>query len=104
MDRSFSAFLAEHRNGRTDAELADHLRDLIAGVKDTEKAGKLTLVVNVKPNGRGGGSVTVSTSVKVSSPEAAPEASLYYVDDNHNLSRRDPRQLSLTDLRPAQED
>lgn len=45
----FSAWLAQHHRGTTDAELTAGLRDLIAEVVRQQKAGTITLTVKVHP-------------------------------------------------------
>lgn len=91
--RPFADVLVEHDKGRTHAELSAKLQDLIASVLDTQKGGTLTLSVKVTPD-KADGMVRVGAGITVKLPARARE-SLFYVDDENNLTRNDPRQTAL---------
>ncbi|WP_342640914.1 hypothetical protein [Rhodoligotrophos ferricapiens] len=93
MSRSFSAILAELDHGRVHDELTEKLADLADAVRDTRKAGTVTLTLTVKPNGER--SVEITDSIKAKLPEGDKAKSLFFVDEHGNLSRRDPRQMEM---------
>lgn len=99
--RNFSDILRDVRGGKADDELGDHLRELCEAVAATNKGGSLTLTLTVKPNGPS--AVLVEDKATLKRPEAAASATLFFVDDDHNLTRRDPRQLTLSELREVEE-
>ena len=91
---SFAAILASIRP-KTDVELAENLRDLIAAVKDTGKAGSLVVRFDVKLVNPGGSEVIFSDKITAKLPERNREGSIAYTDQLNNLSRRDPSSMPL---------
>ena len=83
---SFAAILASIRP-KTDVELAENLRDLIAAVKDTGKAGSLVVRFDVKLVNPGGSEVIFSDKITAKLPERNREGSIAYTDQLNNLSR-----------------
>lgn len=79
-------------NGRMSAEL----ERLAGAVARTQKKGKVTLEVTVKPLGDG---IEITGAVKVTTPLPAPVGTFYWVTRDGKLSRHDPEQLEM-DLRP----
>ena len=72
----------------------------LAKVKDTGKKGTITLTVTVEPMPKSDGSALIVTDeIKLKLPEFAREASLFFADDDNNLRRDDPRQLTFESLR-----
>lgn len=97
--RPFADWLVEQRRGLLHAELGEGLNELLDAVVELGKPGTLTLTVHVKPAGVGDETVFVSDAVKVNKPQADRPAALFFVDDERNLSRENPRQLSFETLR-----
>lgn len=95
-ERPFSDFLPTIRAGRTDSELADALRDLTRQCLETQKAGSLTLTIKLKPNG--GSGLFVDAKLVAKAPEATQESTLFYATEDGDLTRRDPRQPTLSGL------
>lgn len=94
--RPFAEFLVQQANGRTHAELTDAFHGLIASVRETGKAGRLTLAIDVKPLSKGDDhTLTVTDSVAVKLPKGERPQSVFFIDGDGNLSRTDPRQMSL---------
>lgn len=94
--RPFLAVLGELEKGRLADELSEKLPQVVAGVKDTGKAGTLTLTIKVKPYTKGGDDILIVDSTvvaKVPQPDRKP--SLMYADGDANLVRQDPNQPSL---------
>lgn len=96
--RSFLNFIRELRNGATEEELGASLTALVAEVQATELAGSLVFTVKIAPNKGIDGMVFITDEIKINSPKRHRSSSLFYVDDNKNLVRNDPRQMNLDDL------
>lgn len=97
--RPFADWLREQSGGDTHEELGDGLHDLIAKVRDTGKAGTLTLTVTIKPLKDDLNVLIVTDEIKLKLPEHDRKGSMFYADDHNNLVRQDPRQLSFDSLR-----
>lgn len=94
--RRFSEFLLEQRRGHLHEQLSDALNEVVTAVVEHEKVGSLTLTVKVTPAGKGySPTVMLTDAIKLKVPEGAPEAALFFVDDDGNLTRRDPNQPEL---------
>jgi len=100
--KPFVAWLQEQRKGVAHAECSDALQDLIRAVRDTGRAGKMTLTIDVKPASKGQDVVLVKDSIKLSLPEHEREEAIYFVDKDGNLSRENPNQqrLPLVEVQP----
>lgn len=98
--KPFAAWLQEQQSGRTHDELTDALAALAAAVKETGKKGVLTLSITVAPFDKGNGAaLTVTDVVKVSLPQHDRRKSIFYADDDGNLTRDDPMQPTFEGLR-----
>lgn len=97
--RLFADWLTEQRKGLTHDELTDALHDLIAAVNATGKAGTLTFQVKIAPLKKTGNVLEVTDVVKLVLPKPERDASIYFTDDEGNLSRQDPNQPSFESLR-----
>lgn len=101
--RPFSEFLIQQANGRTHNELSEALHHLIAAVQETGKGGRVQLTVDIKPLSKGDGhTLTVTDTVAVKMPKSERPQSVFFVDSDGNLTRNDPRQMSLP-LREAED-
>ena len=100
--KAFAVFLQDLRDGRAHAELSTTLAELLAAVKETGKAGEITLKLKVKPASRGSDvdKVTITDIVAVKLPKPERGEDFYWLTDDNNLSRNHPRQHSL-ELREA---
>jgi hypothetical protein len=90
----FSTWLANHRRGELDAEIAVALAEVAGAAQQTGKAGSVTIVLSLKPNPNSD-SVLLVDEVKVKRPEAARAAAIYYVGDSGQLQRDDPSQAAF---------
>lgn len=103
--RPFTEFLLQQAYGATHEELSQGLHTLLEAVRDNGKAGSLTLTIKVSPVGRGDErQVIVTDAVVVKKPAGKRPESFFFLDDDGNLTRKDPRQpeLPLRDVaRPA---
>ncbi len=98
--KPFAAFITEQRGGGLHGELSDALAELVLACLETGKKGKLVLEVAVASN-KDLATVTVTDKIKVTAPEIDRGAAIYFADEDGNLSRRNPRQMELGDLREA---
>ena len=98
--RPFADWLRDQAGGTSHEELSEGLRDLVVKVTDTGKKGTLTYVVTVEPMPKvNGNALRVSDEIKLKLPEFDREVSLFFADDDRNLVRTDPRQLTFESLR-----
>ncbi|KRB73464.1 hypothetical protein [Noviherbaspirillum sp. Root189] len=102
MSKAFAVFLQDLRDGRAHSELSGQLEELISKVKETGKAGGITLKIKIKPASRGGDvdKVTVSDLISVDLPKPERGEDFFWLTDDNDLSRNHPRQQSL-ELREA---
>jgi|SRR5215469_7544112 len=92
--RPFADVLLELSKGRVHNDASFALQDLVAAVADTGKKGSLSLVITVTPS-KADGQVEVTAEVKTKPPTPKPATSLFFVTDDHNLSRENPEQPHL---------
>jgi hypothetical protein len=92
-----AAFLASHLNGRTAEELSTEFHQLLDAVRAHGKKGQLVITVVVDPPANGVESAPMPIGVEsaVKAPKPTPVKSLYFLDDDGNPVREDPRQLSI---------
>jgi hypothetical protein len=90
----FADTLQKLQRGKTARELALAMQDLTGAVMDTGRAGSITLTLKVSKS-KAGGMVEISDSWSVKAPKPDREVSMFFVDDDHNLHRQDPRQGEL---------
>lgn len=92
--RPFADILLDLNKGRTHAELSTALQRLVAAVADTGKKGSIGLTVTVSPS-KSEAPFEIVDNVVIKLPAANRRASLFYADDDHNLTRTDPHQPTL---------
>ena len=97
--RPFAEFLREHGRGRTHDELGEALHTLVARVKDTGKAGSVSLTVRVEPMKKDDRLLVVSDKIAIKLPEHDRPSGVWFVGKDGNLQRDDPDQLSFDGLR-----
>jgi hypothetical protein len=102
----FATFLVSTRP-KTVAELSEELNKLVGAVRETGKAGSLTLTITLKPVDGSTSVLGVHDVIKVRKPEHTRMGSLAYPDSNNRLSRSDPNSMPLfedeSDVRSAPE-
>jgi hypothetical protein len=85
--------------------LLDHageqFAELIKAIVSTNKAGTLTLKVDVKPSTAG--AMAVKASVSIKKPKGLPPESLLWATPDGNLVADDPRQMKM-ELKPVAAD
>ncbi|WP_341674986.1 hypothetical protein [Niveibacterium sp. SC-1] len=93
--RPFFDTVRDLRRGALLDEAADKLQEVIAGVTETGKAGKLVIELSVKPASKNQAAVTVSDKVTAKVPALPAGETIMFVTVENNLVPNDPRQSSL---------
>lgn len=91
--KSFNQIIAEMQNGDVEAEFTEELNDLIQKVQNSGKPGTLTIKLKLKLNGDR--MMSISHSISASDPKPEKGDSLFFINDNLELQRNDPQQLSI---------
>ena len=92
-----AAFLASHLNGRTDEELSAEFHTLLDAVRAHGKKGemRITIVVDPPANGVDSAPMPIGVESAVKAPKPTPVKSLYFLDDDGQPVREDPRQMAI---------
>lgn len=92
-----AAFIAGHLSGRTAETLSAEFHELLEAVRAHGKKGELriTLVVEPPANGVDSAPLPIGIESAMKAPKPTPVKSLYFLDDDGNPVREDPRQMSL---------
>jgi hypothetical protein len=92
----FPKSIFEIDNGATVAEFAAALHAVNAAVRDVGKGGEVTLTISVSPASKGNADVVmVKSKVKAKLPEASRRQTVFYLDEDNQLVRNDPKQQTL---------
>lgn len=91
----FTQFLLQIRGGDLHHELTEALAELSDAVRETGRAGALTIQVKVKQANKGGNAVLVTATHAVKAPAAPAAEALFFVAEGGAISRSDPRQPEL---------
>lgn len=98
---SYYEVLRELRAGQTIVELSEKLTEIVKAVRDTGKAGALTLTLKVKPASKGDeiSALMLEEIVKAVTPEKDKSSTIFYANHENVLTRFDPRQPQLPGLK-----
>lgn len=99
--RPFEDTLRMLRYGETSDELAKKMNELIAFVTSNNKKGVLTFKIKVSPTK--GGQVEIEDEIDLKLPKLSRGATLAWATPENNLTRQDPRQQTLPNIRSADE-
>jgi hypothetical protein len=104
MGQTFIDTLKNIRSGEAVDDLSEQMTGLVAAVRASGRAGKLTLVITVKPASKGNvNTLMVDDAITVKKPLKETETTIFFSTDTNELQRNDPRQPELTGLRrPAE--
>jgi hypothetical protein len=104
MPQSFIDTLKEIRSGQAVEDLTDEMSKLVAAVRASGRAGKLTLTIAVKPASKGNvNTLMVDDAITIKTPVRETETTIFFSTDDNTLQRNDPRQPELAGLRrPAE--
>ena len=97
--RPFADFLAEHNNGLGHRQSGEALQRLVAAVQDTGKKGSVTIRVDVAQMKDDETLLITVINVTEKLPVAPAKPAIFYADDEGNLTRSDPRQMSFDSLK-----
>lgn len=97
MSKPITQVLAKLQNGLFVDKCTDLFTEVLRNVELTGKAGKLTITLDVK---KVNALVSILAKVTDKTPEAVPDADMFYLTDDIELSVDNPKQRKL-DLRVA---
>jgi ACT domain-containing protein len=95
--RDFAEFVTDLRGGICHQEVSEAIQEVTAACRETGKVGSVTLTIKIKP--QGDRQVEILDQIKKVVPEHAKMPTFAFIDDHDNLTRSDPRQASLDDVR-----
>ena len=79
--------MTQHQGGLLEHECSSALRDVVQAVRQTGKSGKLLVEIEVRPASKGAGNaLSLSHQVTPKLPKLDKESSIFFADDNYNLS------------------
>lgn len=99
--RTFVQTIEALRFGTLGDELTDKQRELVAACASTGRSGSLTLTLQLKPGK--GGQIEVFDEIKLKLPKEEKGSSLMFATPENNLTREDPRQMTLTGLKTVEQ-
>jgi hypothetical protein len=91
----FSEWLQEHRKGHVDYEASEALQKVVEAVRETGKAGEVTVRIKVQPFKGDRNRMIVTDEIKAKAPDPDREAAIWYAAEGGKLQREDPRQQRL---------
>lgn len=95
--KPLSHTIALLQGGAFNHRAGELLAEIVKGVEETEKAGKLTITIDVK---KAGGAVAIVAKATDKTPEESPPTDLFWSTPEGNLTEQNPNQRRL-DLQPA---
>jgi hypothetical protein len=95
--RPFADFLTQQT--RAHDELTEGLHELTAAVRETGKAGTITLTIKISADKKTPDILRVSDNVTVKAPAFDRGERIYFTDHAGNLTRSNPMQPELEGLR-----
>lgn len=93
----FNQWLAEINDGRQNLEASAELERVLASIRDTGKAGEVTVSIRIKPHGAGIPADKVTTVVRVTSkvPKLPAADDFFWLTDGAEPTRQHPKQQEL---------
>jgi len=91
----FLEALSVLNRGLTIPQLDAHLAEVVEAARSTGKIGKLTLEIEVKPDGPDGEMVHVSDKITAKIPQPDRRVAIFYTSVGGRLQREDPRQTKM---------
>lgn len=96
--KPFNDTIVSLRYGTLHDELTEALNKLTDDVTRTGKVGALTLSIKLKPTNNSG-QIEVIDDLKITTPKETKGTTIMFATPENNLTREDPKQLSLEGLR-----
>ena len=100
IDTDFGSLLSQIDQGFYEQEVQEAVRELVIAIQNTGKKGTLSRGMSITPKARHG-ALGVKGKVKLSKPEVEPLETNFFPTPEGNLTRRDPRQITMFDQQPA---
>lgn len=91
--KPFTDVLGEIENGQLLRDMTEAVYNVIAAVMETRKPGKIKLVLDFTPTGKG--TVNVDADYDVNEPEHDRPTTTFFVGRDFSLMRNDPAQPRL---------
>ena len=89
----YAEFIETLSNGDANRYLSEKLSEVVAAVKECQKAGKLVIELSIKPEAH---LAKVDIGVKLTLPQPAVPGTIFFFRGDTALSREDPRQLTIS--------
>ena len=96
--KPFNDTIVSLRYGTLHDELTEALNKLTVDVTRTGKVGALTLSIKLKPTNNSG-QIEVIDDLKITTPKETKGTTIMFATPENNLTREDPKQLSIDGLR-----
>lgn len=98
--------LMEARNGALAVKLSRDFTKLVEGCVQTNQKGEMHIKLVLLPSKTDDGAIQISISsdTKLKVPEFGVGSALFFVDDENNLTRTDPRQEALFESEQAEKE
>lgn len=93
MKKPFHQFLGDVRAGELNEELTERLNELVNAVRDTSKAGSLTLKIKLIPTK--GLAIEIEDDISMNVPKLSQPTTLLFPTTEGNLQVQNPMQKSL---------
>lgn len=93
--RDFVHVLCEMDNGRVNEKMTEGLCEVVQGVRETGKVGKIKLELAVKKEGD---MIIIRPIVKADRPSHAPNPTMYFAKDDGSCFRDNPVQPTLKNI------
>lgn len=92
---SLTDILLTLNDGDSVAEIQEAIRLVACAVSATGNAGKVTIELAFSQNGKSANQLMVKDTVKKTMPLQPKPNTLFFLDDEGNLSRKNPNQLTM---------
>lgn len=87
----FLMVLGHHDGGGVVEHADEKLREVVSQVIRTGKKGKVSVTIEVSPNGDSGTAVKINAKLTASAPQIAFAESFFFRNENNDLTRTPPR-------------
>lgn len=95
MAQSLIDVMSQVRGGFALHKAGERLQEVLEAVRDTHQAGELTLTLKIKPDKNDERVVTIQPIIKTKVPEKGFTEGIFFVDDDGNVTREDPKQIKM---------
>ena len=86
--------LGTHNRGSAEVEASQALQEVVAGIRDTRKKGKVVLEIALEPIKGDVNRLAIEVKVTAKVPKQAPESDVFYSTEDGRLQKTDPNQLT----------